>query len=235
MNKIAVATLSFTAGAIAGFAVAQFIQIEREEQNREVVTAEDIRKEQKPVQPTPEAPKVDPAELETPQDDDPSDLLSRGPAHIAMPGQAGVNYAKVQQIVKENGYTTEDEIQAVIEDPDNEETVEEREEREQLALEQAMSDYRRKNKDKIVPIQKDEWDTDFPEVDYDKKDLYYFVGDNVLTDEDGVQLDIEEYMGTRPGQFGWYSNDEERIFIRNNPKETDYQVWKQKCTSKEWW
>ncbi len=98
-----------------------------------------------------------------------------------------------------------------------------------------MSDYRRKNKDKIVPIQKDEWDTDFPEVDYDKKDLYYFVGDNVLTDEDGVQLDIEEYMGTRPGQFGWYSNDDERIFIRNNPKETDYQVWKQKCTSKEWW
>lgn len=98
-----------------------------------------------------------------------------------------------------------------------------------------MAEYRKKNKDKIVPISKDEWDTDFPEIDYEKADLYYFQGDGVLTDEDGNHLDIEEYMGTKPGQFGWYDNAEERIFIRNNPKETDYQVWKQHCTSEEWW
>ena len=233
MNKVAVAALSFVAGAVAGFAVAQFVVIERDD-NKGRVTAEDIRSQKNNIVPMPQ-PKVDPAELESPKDDDPSDLLSTGPAHIARPGQNGVNYAKVQQIVKDNGYTSEEEIQEVINDPDNEETYEERLEREQIAMEEAMSEYRKKNKNKIVPIQSDEWDTDFPEVDYQKKDLYYFTHDGVLTDDEGNHLNIEEYMGTKPAQFGWYENAEEIIYIRNNPKETDYKVWKEQCKAEEWW
>ena len=222
--------LGFSVGALAGFLVGKFVIIEREEPER--VYAEDIKKKIKDMEPH---PKVDPAETEVPQDDDPDDLVSRGPAHIAMPGQTGVDYSKVQKIVKENGYTTPEEIEEVINDPDNEETFEEREQRELEELSEAMSEYRKKNKGKIVPIQKDEWDTDFPEIDYDHKDLYYFTTDDVLTDEDGNHLDEAEYIGTKPRQFGWMNNDEEKIFIRNNPKETDYQVWKEKCASTDWW
>lgn len=236
MNKFVVAAISFTAGVAAGFTVAQFIEIEREENTR--VWANDIQKETpKPVAPVEVKPQsqVDPAETESPKEDDPSELLSKGPAHVAMPGQNGVNYTKVQQIVKENGYTDPEDIQAVIDDPENEESYEERVQREQEELTEAMSEYRKKNKDKIVPIQRDEWDTDFPEVDYDKADLYYFTVDNVLTDEDGNILDEQEYLGAKPRQFGWMENDEERIYIRNNPKETDFQVWKEKCASSDWW
>lgn len=234
MNKFVVAAVSFTAGVAAGFTVAQFIEIEREENAR--VWANDIQKETpKPAASVEAKPQVDPAETESPSDDDPSALLSKGPAHVAMPGQNGVNYTKVQQIVKENGYTDPEDIQAVIDDPENEETYEERVEREQEELTEAMSDYRKKNKDKIVPIQRDEWDTDFPEVDYNKADLYYFTVDDVLTDEDGNIVDEAEFIGAKPRQFGWMENDEERIYIRNNPKETDYQVWKEKCASSDWW
>lgn len=234
MNKFVIAALSFSAGVAAGFAVSQFIEIEREENTR--VWADDIQKETpKPVAVS-EAPKqIDPAETESPKDDDPNELISKGPAHVAMPGQVGVNYSKVQQIVKESGYTDPEDIQNVIDDPENEETYEERIDREQEEISEAMSEYRKKNKDKIVPIQRDEWDTDFPEIDYDKQDLYYFTTDDVLTDEDGNIVDEAEYIGSKPRQFGWMENDEERIYIRNNPKETDFQVWKEKCASTDWW
>lgn len=231
MNKFMIAALSFSVGALAGFGVGYFLSwketeevIETPEQPKEKVYADDIKKEE-PVQ------KVDPAEEESPQDDDPNQLVSRGPAHMAMPGQVGVDYSKVQKIVKENGYTSPEEIQEVIDDPENEETYEEREEREALEASEAMSEYRKKNKGKIVPIQSDEWDTDFPTIDYEKKDLYYFTLDDVLTDEEGHVLDEAEYIGVKPRQFGWMSNSEDKIYIRNNPKETDFQVWKEKCAS----
>ncbi len=232
MNKIAIATLAFAGGTAFGFIMGKYVVIEKEEPVK--VTAEDLSKAEEPVVKE-EEKNIDPAELESPKDDDPTQLISSGPAHIAMPGHVGVDYSKVQQIVKDNSYMTPEEIQEVINDPENEETYEERIEREQGEASEAMNDYRKRNKDKIVPITRDEFETDFPEVDYSKADLYYFQGDKVLTDDNGSPLDIEEYMGTRPGQFGWYDNGEERIFIRNNPKETDYQVWKQSCTSEEWW
>lgn len=229
MNKIVVATLAFVAGAAAGFAVGYFVSIEREREETEKVYANDIQ--QNPV--VENSP--DPAELESPKDDDPDKLISNGPAHIALPGQKGVNYSKVQQIVKENGYTDPEDIQRVVEDPDNEETYDERVERELFEESQAMTEYRKKNKGKIVPIQSDEWNTDFPEIDYDHKDLHYFVEDDVLTDEDNNVLNEEEYIGTKPRQFGWMANSESKIYIRNNPKETDFQVWKHPCTREEWW
>ena len=236
MNKFVIAAFSFTAGAIAGFAIAQIISLEKEEQEKERVYANDIKNAEPvkiPVGNNDE--KVDPAELEVPQDDDPNGFISRGPAHIAMPGKPGINYSKVNQIIEENNYTDPEDINAVLEDPDNEETFEEKEEREAIEASLAMAEYREKNKGKIAPITKDEWDSDFPEIDFDKKDLYYFTMDDVLTDEEGNHLDEEEYIGTKPRQFGWMANDEEVIHIRNNPKETDFKVWKQKCASIDWW
>lgn len=234
-KMIITATLSFAVGAAAGFAVGYFFMVKNEEEIQRVY-ANDIKKN--PVKENPQKAINKAAEAEFPQDDDPDDppqLISSGPAHIARKGQNGVNYAKVQKIVEENGYTDPEDIQRVVEDPDNEETAEEMEERARMEDEDRMSEYRKKNKDKIVPIQSDEWDTDFPEVDYEHKDLYYFVNDDVLTDDDGNPVDEEEYIGKRPRQFGWMSNDEEKIYIRNNPKETDFQVWKHKCSSEEFW
>ena len=233
MNKFVLAALSFTVGAAAGFAVGYYISIEDDEETR--VYGTDIPK---PTTPVVKPESIDPAEAEFPQDDDPVDpskLISPGPAKLPTKDHPGVNYSKVQKIVKENGYTTQEEIQAVIDDPVNEETYEERLERQQIEREEAMSEYRKANKDKIVPISRDEWDTDFPEVDFEHKDLYYFTGDDVLTDEDGNHVSEAEYIGVKPRQFGWMSNDEDRIYIRNHPKETDFVVWKETCDSKDWW
>ena len=240
MNKFVIAALSFTAGAIAGFTISRVISRENEEPNR--VSAEDIKKEmdeliasqKKPEGNVPEN-NSDPAESEVPQDDDPNDFISRGPAHLARPGQKGINYSKVNQIIKDEGYTDPADIEALLEDPENEETYEEREEREALEETLAMAEYRSKNQGKIAPITRDEWDSDFQEVLFDKKDLYYFTGDGVLTDEEGNHLDEEEYIGKKPRQFGWMNNDEEKIYIRNHPKETDFQVWKENCASEDWW
>lgn len=233
MNKIVLATLSFAIGATAGFAVGYLITIEKDEETR--VWADDLRNENRYVKLPGKDNQVDPAETESPKDDDPEQLLSKGPAHIAKPGKPGVNYSKVRKIVKENGYTDPEDIQGVVDAPENEETYEERLEREAIEESQAMSEYRKKNKGKIVPITSDEWNTDFPEVDYDHKDLYYFRTDDVLTDEDGNHVDEEEYIGVKPRQFGWMENSEEVIYIRNNPKETDFKVWKQQCASEDWW
>lgn len=227
-KKFVVMTLAFTAGVIAGFVVAQFVEIDRGEQKKEEsrVYANDIPKNPQ----VEEQPKlVDPAEAEHPKDDD-EELISRGPAHIAKPGQNGINYSKVQKIVQENGYSD-----AVVEDPDNEETYEEREEREALERSQAISEYKEKNKGKIVPMPEEEWDTDFPETDYERADLHYFQGDDKMTDDDGTYISEEEYIGKKPRQFGWMHNDEERIYIRNHPKEMEYQVWKHDVSSTDWW
>lgn len=238
MNKIAIATLSFTAGALVGFLVGHFVVIEKDEEESRVY-GDDIKNSQKDLitQIREDIKNIDPAELESPKDDDPEELVSKGPARIARPGQPGVNYSKVQQIVKENGYTDPEDIQEVIDDPDNEETYEERVEREEIEASQAMSEYRKKNKDKIVPIQSDEWNTDFPEVDYDKKDLHYFTEDGILCDDDGNKITDREYefLGPKPRQFGWMENDEPVIYIRNNPMETDFQVWKHRETYEDWW
>ena len=173
MNKFAVAALSFAAGGLAGFLVGYFITIEKEEGEREVVTAADLKaKEKEDVEskkPEVEKPEnvVEISSNEAPTDEDEDDpyskLVSSGPARIARPGQNGVNYSKVREIVVKNGYTDPEDIEAVINDPDNEETYEERLEREAIEDSEAMAEYRRKNKDKIVPIPHDEWDTDFPE------------------------------------------------------------------------
>lgn len=235
MNKFVIAALSFTAGAVAGFALSKVITIENDEKER--VYADDLRKFKATAEKIikSEGYKVDPAEAESPKDDDPDDLISRGPAHIAMPGKKGINYSKVNQIIEEQGLTDQADIEEVLEDPDNEETYEERQEREALEASMAMAEYRSKNKGKIAPITRDEWESDFQEIDYEKKDLYYFITDDVLTDEDGNHVDETEYIGVKPRQFGWMANDEEKIYIRNNPKETDFQVWKEKCASTDWW
>lgn len=94
--------------------------------------------------------------------------------------------------------------------------------------------YRKKNKNKIIVLPENDieytWnreignDPDNPDVCYDEEELYYFVNDETLTDEDGNIIDEERYLGVKPRQFGWFENEKEDIYVRNNPLERDFRV-----------
>lgn len=233
MNKFVLVSISFVLGAAAGFAAGYFLTIEDDEATR--VYGNDIKPEPKHEEKTivqSPAP-VAPVETETPTENnapDPSKIVSTGIAKIPTPEHPGVDYSKVAQIVKENGYTSVEDIQSVINDPDNEITYEE------MLEKQRVKNDHIKNKDKILPITAEEWEVDYPtEDDYPRGDLHYFVEDDLFTDDDGNPINEEEYIGTRPRQFGWMANNEDKIYIRNNPKETDFVVWKHRCTAEDWW
>ena len=115
------------------------------------------------------------------------------------------------------------------------ETYEERLERESEEMVESMEEYKKAHKGKIDLMTQEEWDSDFPEADYEREDLYYFTEDDVLTNEDGDQLDKEEYLGKKVGQIGWYKNPDNEIYIRNHPKEKEYRVLKERCSVEDWW
>lgn len=95
-------------------------------------------------------------------------------------------------------------------------------------------DYRKKNKNKIIVLPESQieytWnreegnDPENPDVVYEEEELYYFTEDDTLTDEDGNIIDEEQYLGSKPRQFGWFTSDKEDIYIRNNPLERDFRV-----------
>ena len=238
-NGFVIATLSFAAGALLGFFVGSQLNKEKDEENSRVWSGQ-IKKEKKEAEKKPSGenqPKVVNAEevfkhheeIQHPEDDDPEQrapFVSGGPAKIPTPEKPGVDYSKVARIVKENGYSDPEDIQKVIDDPENSETYEEFCNR---IAENA------KKKFKIVPISKEEWEQAFEDDGLDKLDLYYFTADNVLTDDEGNVVDELEYIGSKPRQFGWMDNDEDEIFIFNEAKDVYYHVWKERCSSVEWW
>ena len=111
---------------------------------------------------------------------------------------------------------------------------EEEEEFEDYESSKEYSNYRNKNKNKIIVLPEDNigetWNRDIgndpsnPEVIYEEEELYYFTVDDTLTDEDGNIIDEDQYLGPKPRQFGWFTNDKEDLFIRNNPLERDFRV-----------
>lgn len=110
----------------------------------------------------------------------------------------------------------------------------EEEEFEDYESSKEYSNYRNKNKNKIIVLPEDNigetWNRDIgndpsnPEVIYEEEELYYFTVDDKLTDEDGNIIDEDQYLGPKPRQFGWFTNDKEDLFIRNNPLERDFRV-----------
>ena len=111
---------------------------------------------------------------------------------------------------------------------------EEEEEFEDYESSKEYSNYRNKNKNKIIVLPEDNigetWNRDIgndpsnPEVIYEEEELYYFTVDDTLTDEDGNIIDEDQYLGPKPRQFGWFTNDKEDLFIRNNPLERAFRV-----------
>lgn len=130
--------------------------------------------------------------------------------------------------IEKTEYTTKAEVYST----ETEEFDDEKEEAFQISKE--YDEYRKRNKNKIIVLPEGNieytWnreignDPDVPDVCYDEEELYYFTGDDTLTDEDGNIIDEEQYLGVKPRQFGWFENDKEEIYIRNNPLERDFRV-----------
>lgn len=133
---------------------------------------------------------------------------------------------------------TEDEEDESVEEMDDE--VEEA-----FVISKEYDAYRKKNANKIIVLPEDKlsytWnadignDPDNPDVIYEEEELYYFTEDETLTDEDGNIIDEEQYLGVKPRQFGWFTNDKEDIYIRNNPLERDFRVNKVRASREDYY
>ena len=128
----------------------------------------------------------------------------------------------------------DDEEEDYVDDFPHDDDEEDDEEFEDYESYKEYSNYRNKNKNKIIVLPEDNigetWNRDIgndpsnPEVIYEEEELYYFTVDDKLTDEDGNIIDEDQYLGPKPRQFGWFTNDKEDLFIRNNPLERDFRV-----------
>lgn len=226
------AFMAFTAGTALGFAIGYFLN-KRESESK--------------VQEAMEAFKLYSQKSEEINNDEcEDDVKFEGvkAAKFAKPdGTKGINYSKYNKDLQEkidsespsdDDPDDEDELDDDINMEDYEETYEEMLERQSEEYIEHAEQYRREHKGKIELMQSDEWDTDFPETDYEHQDLYYFTEDDKLTDEDGNVLDEEEYIGPKVRQVGWMRSPDDVIYIRNHPKEKEYRVFKERCAIIDW-
>lgn len=232
MNKAVLATICFAAGAGLGFVVGY--NLNRKDQEKTPEFVEPIYTE-KPEKQEPEKPQEVNFEIK--------------PARLAkQPGEVGINYTEYVKELKykqetqsppeddpeEDGDETDISEEDEIDMSQFEETYEERIEREYEETLEHAERYRRDHKGKIELMTQDDWDTDFPENDYEREDLYYFTESDILTDEDGHQLDEEEYISNKVRQVGWMQSPDENIYVRNHPKEKEYRIFKEQCSVEDW-
>lgn len=226
------AFMAFTAGTALGFAIGYFLnKRESEAKAQEAMEAFKLYSQKSEV--------INNDEFE-------DDVKFEGvkPAKFAKPdGTKGINYSKYNKDLQEkidsespsdDDPDDEDELDDDLNMEDYEETYEEMLERQSEEYIEHAEQYRREHKGKIELMQSDEWDTDFPETDYEHQDLYYFTEDDKLTDEDGNVLDEEEYIGPKVRQVGWMRSPDDVIYIRNHPKEKEYRVFKERCAIIDW-
>lgn len=226
------AFMAFTAGTALGFAIGYFLnKRESESKAQEAMEAFKLYSQKSEV--------INNDECE-------DDIKFEGvkAAKFAKPdGTKGINYSKYNKDLQEkidsespsdDDPDDEDELDDDLNMEDYEETYEEMLERQSEEYIEHAEQYRREHKGKIELMQSDEWDTDFPETDYEHQDLYYFTEDDKLTDEDGNVLDEEEYIGPKVRQVGWMRSPDDVIYIRNHPKEKEYRVFKERCAIIDW-
>ena len=236
MEKAVLATVCLAVGAGVGFAVGYSLGKSHQTNDNEYVEPIHVEKN-------------DISEPEKTQ----GEVLAIKPAQLAKPEVKGINYRQYVEKLKYKQETehptddepeteeTEEEISEELTEEEDEklreeceETYEERIEREAQEAAEAMDDYKKEHEGKIELMHEDEWDTDFPETDYVHEDLYYFTESDILTDEDGNKVDENEYIGPKVRQVGWMRSPDDVIYVRNHPKETEYRVFKQKCTIEDW-
>lgn len=232
MNKAVLATLCFAAGAGLGFLVGYSLNKKEDKEFVEPICVEKTEKKEE-------------AEPEKTQ----GEVFDIKPARLAKkPGEVGINYTEYVKELKyrqetqvppddepeEENDISDEEPEDEINEEDYMETYEERVERENEEALEHSERYKREHKGKIELMTSDEWDTDFPETDYEREDLYYFTESDILADEDGNKLDEGETIGPKVRRVGWMQNNDDVIYVRNHPKQKEYRIFKEHCAVEEW-
>ena len=164
-------------------------------------------------------------------------IVSDGPAKLATPDTPGVNYSAYAKKIEELNYQrgalaptdgddtelTEEEDEDISED---EETFEERKDRENDEINEECEKYRKKKGDQIDVLGNNPIDNDYPNVSYQTESLLYFIPDDFVTDIVGNRIDEMDILGNKLRRFGWFQNEQESVWVRNNKYETDYQITK---------
>lgn len=141
------------------------------------------------------------------------------------------DYERFKEIVTSQGYASAEDIEAVYptdDDPYIAGLEASRKMNEQIEA------YRKEHEGQIEMMKEDDWDTDFPEEDYEHEELWFFPDEYVLTDEDGVILNpIESFVGTIFDKTRFPYNNWEVIYIRNHPMQKDYKIHKETRMGRE--
>lgn len=235
MNKAVLATLCFAAGAGLGFLVGYSIN-KKDEKDHEFVEPIKVEKPE---------PEKSQGEIVA------NTVFDIKPARLAKrPGETGINYTEYVKDLKykqesqspsdddpddgESDISEDTPVEDQLNMEDYEETYEERLEREAEEALEHSERYKREHKGKIELMTSDDWDTDFPETDYEREDLYYFTESDILTNEDGERLDEAETIGNKVRQVGWMQSPDENIYVRNHPLQKEYRIFKEHCSVEDW-
>ena len=236
MNKtILYTTGGFIIGAAVGFLLGykfkeQEDSAEREELVNQIKEADKTHNETQ-------------VQLENKNDDKPvitdvnSKIVSAGPAKLATPDTPGVNYSAYAKKIEELNYlrgalapTDGDDTELTEEEdediPEDEETFDERVDRENDAINEECKKYKEKKGNQIDVLGNNPIDNDYPNVSYQTESLLYFIPDDFVTDMVGNRIDEMDILGNKLRRFGWFQNEQESVWVRNNKYETDYQITK---------
>ena len=162
-------------------------------------------------------------------------------AKLATPEASGIDYTLYSKMKAEETKKAESESPSEEDTEEDEEeieapmeTYEERLEREAEEENAQYQLYQKKKGDKIDVLGNEAVDSEYPEVHYPGEELYYFTEDDIITDEDGNEVDEKSLIGDKLRRFGWMQNEQEAVWVRNNPRETDYHVNKVKDSRDSW-
>ena len=164
-------------------------------------------------------------------------IVSAGPAKLATPDTPGVNYSAYAKKIEELNYqrgalapTDGDDTELTEEEdediPEDEETFDERVDRENDAINEECKKYKEKKGNQIDVLGNNPIDNDYPNVSYQTESLLYFIPDDFVTDMVGNRIDEMDILGNKLRRFGWFQNEQEHVWVRNNKYETDYQITK---------
>lgn len=96
---------------------------------------------------------------------------------------------------------------------------------------ESVKEYKKENYGKIEPLTREEWEKhlyqEVSDADYSADDLYYFPDGDFLTDDrGGILKPTEKYVGDVLDKFRFRTNDDEELYLRNHPMETDFAIHK---------
>lgn len=227
---------AFGIGVVSGFVLGYNHGKNKAVQNEQIATPTTVKTE--PTTVYVEQPKIEPENVNVVKlQNDPSKIKSDGPAKLATETTPGVDYTKYAEKVKELNYKVQSEAPTdgddteleSSEDEEIEETMEtydERVLREQQMINEELDSYTKKKGRNIDVLGKSPIDKDYPDIHYDEEELLYFIPDDILTDELGSIVNEQELLGSKLRQFGWFQNNQEDVWVRNNPYSRDYHVKK---------